>query len=287
MLWSHWAPAALLQPLEPGGRFYPLFQVANDWVIVQSSGGKRWFLDSRTGRKLHQAATSPEPWPCPPTVIDEHRLCLVPDTQQVLMLDPATGKEVWRHVIDRRVSLTGEAPQLLAGREAVLLLVARNLGYELLCLDPATGSPRWPQPVLLSRQRLDLARGVMGDAIYLVHDGVLHAYATADGRRLWQQALPNASRPGKPSHEDHWQLRHAGSCLIAYPQCAAQRHGFPVLLCDPKDGQLIQCLNFPATDHPPAVARLERRLAVALGNTVWGLTTAPVSLPGDRDKGLK
>jgi outer membrane protein assembly factor BamB len=271
VLWGRWAPGGRIQPLEPGGRFHSGFHAGSRWVVVQSSAGQRWVLDARTGATVHESATGREPWPQPPLPLPDGRFCLVPDAQHVVLFDPATGKDIWRYTLDRSVSLTGAPPQVLAGPDTVLVLAARNYGHELQRLDVKTGKPAWKDALLISRQPCDLSRSALGkDVVYVVHDQALHAHSLADGKWLWEQPLGRGD----------WQAVSAGQYVIAHPQSVANhvrnlasRSGSTVALYDARDGQVVQCLNFPGEDLAVVVG--PRGLAVAAGGMAWGLRTAP------------
>jgi outer membrane protein assembly factor BamB len=276
VLWSVWAPAARWGRSTSRGRFGPNYYASSQGLVVQTTGGKAWVLDSRTGRKLREFPTGAALWRQPPVALDEHRVCVVPDSQpyaqQVVMLDPATGQEQWTCSVERPVSLAGEAPLLLGNGQQLLMLVSRNYGSFLECLSPLTGTRRWPEPRFLGVQPVDLAAGTMDDkAIYLVQQKALHAYALADGKHLWRCALPDGV--------EHWRLLRTRDHVIACPaqeravrwrmvwlgwavQLESTRAGtdreagtYPVLLCDPQTGEWVQRLNVTTAGVWGQVAR--------------------------------
>jgi outer membrane protein assembly factor BamB len=271
-LWSHWAPGARIGPLGPGGQFYPRYHADADWVVAQTSGGQQLIFESHTGRLAHQLPTGLEPWSQTPVAVQERRVCLVPNAHRVVMLDPASGYEVWTYALDRHASLSGEPPQVLANSQTVVVRVARNYGYELQCLDAVSGARRWPAPVYVGGTAFDLTRGVLGStAVYFVQEGFLHARSLADGKPLWERPLTGV---------DHWQVVAARNYLLAYPlhstrrpRVIGQRPSFQVVCCDPNDGQPVQCLNFPAPTERAGICVRDGKLAVVLGDTVWGLSS--------------
>src|SRR5262249_55402141 len=138
--------------------------------------------------------------------------------------------------------------------------------------------------------------------VYLAHGGRLTALSLEDGKRLWDRPLADA--PAR-----NWQTMRIGEYLLAYPipragvpfpvpltfgmlECGPlplEGHtgaGFPVLICDPRTGNLVQRLNFPV-DVPrvgvrwvsaprpapmrPAVAISSQGLVALLGRSAWGL----------------
>jgi outer membrane protein assembly factor BamB len=277
ILWQRWAPAAPVRPPYPAGRFHPYYHAGEERLVMQTSGGKRLILDSETGRLLHEAETSRDPWPQPPQPLDGQRVGLVTDSRQVVLLDLASGKEIWTRRLDRGPSLTGEAPQLAGDRQTLLLLVPRNLGSELQRLDPLTGTPRWE--TLISKEAVDLATADFDDmAVYFASHHYLHARSLADGKFLWR--APLMGPPG------HWRTVRARTAVLAYPLESQADGTFPVVVCDPKAGELVQRLNFPAPLaasflpgeaeklRTPSVQVLERGLAVVRAGDAWGLAGA-------------
>jgi outer membrane protein assembly factor BamB len=274
VLWSRWAPGARIRPVEPGGRFFPLYHAGKEWVMLQTAGGRCGILHGETGELAHDLPTSRSPWPCPPVALDERHICLVPDAHHVLGLDLRSGKQLWTHQIERPQSLSGEPPQMLADRDTVVLLVARNYGYELDCLDARSGARRWQRAPLITTQRFDLSCGALSaDTVCLVHAGAIHARALADGRPTWERSLGGSEAP--------WQVMAGRTCWLAYPRQAQanrpgmdQRWTFKLLLCDRKDGQLVQCLNFAADGPQTAVVVGQKRLTILLGEKAWSLAGA-------------
>jgi hypothetical protein len=308
ILWNRWAPGALIQPLDGGGRFYPHYHAGRETVIVQSSGGLRLTCDARSGQRLHDVQASRQPWQRAPFALDQRRLGLLPDARRIQILDAASGKEVRSLPIERAASLTGEPPQVLAKGDSLLLLVARNQGYELQRLEGWSGAPRWSEAVWVGRDRIDLEHGALDDrAVYFVHGNRLQARALTNAKRLWEVPVVGPSGPwqvvwgrdtlivyplrtqGGVETDAHLRrfgerwLRHSWRQAFPWPttrewmrlaaclEDASTRHGFPVLLCDPKDGRVIQRFNFAPAGTRAEVAVLNRGLVVASGNEAWGL----------------
>ena len=65
VLWSREAPGANIRPLPPAGRFYEHFLAAQDWVALQTGGGKLLILDSRTGRQRAEREFGPASFQSP------------------------------------------------------------------------------------------------------------------------------------------------------------------------------------------------------------------------------
>jgi cellulose synthase operon protein C len=308
VLWSHWAPAGRVRPPGPTGRFHRQYHTGADRVILQASAGRYWLLDSHTGRRLLDCDASPEAWQQPPLLLDERRVILVPDALHVALLDLSKNREAWRHPIERPPSLSGEPPQLLGSGDTLLMLVSRNYGYELERRDPDTGARQWPKSVLVSRDRLDLPRAALDEnAVFLPFPHTLRALSLADGKSLWE--LPLSERPGRwravvtqrcllaypleaeTELELPTALRqalglhpaallptqasmplHAGlPMLVALHHQARAPSRFSMLLCDPKDGRLIQRFNCQGHGPHAVVTILPKGAAVTLKGDAWGL----------------
>jgi outer membrane protein assembly factor BamB/tetratricopeptide (TPR) repeat protein len=276
-LWQRWAPGAPVRPLYPAGRFQPYYHAGEERLVMQTSGGQRLILDSQTGRVLHRAETSPDPWPRPPRALDGQRVCLVPDSHQVVVLDLAAGKDLWTHRLDRMSSRTGEAPQVVGDRGTLLLLVPRNLGSELQRLDPRTGQTRWE--TLISTEAVDLETADFdATACYVVSHNYLHARSLADGKPLWR--APLAGPAGR------WRTVRARNAVLAYPLETRADGPFVVVFCDLKTGEIVQRLNFPTAPaafsppggeekaRPPALQIFDRGLAIVRAGDAWGLAVS-------------
>jgi outer membrane protein assembly factor BamB len=285
-LWAHDAPGAPLLARE--GRFFPAFTATGSAVVLQTAGGRYCILDPASGRMLGGGPASTQPWPCPPPALDQRSLLLVPDTQAVLSLSVAggMGEPVWRYALEGRTTGTGEFPRVLAAADGLLVVSPLNIGLRLDRLDRDTGKVSWQQPYLLSDARLDAGGWAAGrEAAFYTGEATLSARSLVDGRVLWQRPLP----PGWT-----WAVRDVGEALLVYPDLRpstdcrfpcpggslqylagpplAPGYTFPVLVCDPRTGQMIQRLNLPC--RPRAGVRLGTGRAF----TVW---TGPASPPPD------
>jgi outer membrane protein assembly factor BamB/tetratricopeptide (TPR) repeat protein len=278
-LWTRWAPAARLNLPFPGGRFFHAEPVGNDRLLLQTSGGRLWLLDARTGETLQDLETSRQPWPRSPLVLDDRLVCVVPDTYHVVLVDAATGKEMGRYTLPATSTLSGEPPSAVGAGDRLLLLVPRNYGFNLLRLDPQTAKPLWPDerpvaadPIAAESASLD------ANALYFTIGDTLYAQALADGRPLWRVPLRG---PGRA-----WRTLRTSDYLVAYPSDVGARRlevrgplaafeaaatlplfeqsglGFPVLFCDAKTGQLVQRLNL--NGKPPLATRGGWRLGLPL-----------------------
>jgi outer membrane protein assembly factor BamB/tetratricopeptide (TPR) repeat protein len=294
LLWSYAAPSAEVQPLYPAGRLNPLYHAGEKWVVLQTGTGRRLVLDSQGGRVIQEGPAADRLWERPALALADQRLLLVPDPGRVVLFDPASGKEVWSYSTAPRgytTAATGEAPRLFAAGQAVLVLLARNYGYQLERLDPRTGVHVWKMRARISREAFEPDQvGCDAGAVYYVTRNVLHARALADGKLLWSRPLSGPAGtwravacgggvmvyPTRVRLQPHWSWVPLGGTALALPVRIQGPRGLPVLFCDPKDGQLLQRLNFPAAAGT-AVQTLPHRLVVEVGGQAWGLRDADVN----------
>src|SRR5262249_20834702 len=129
--------------------------------------------------------------------------------QQVVQLDPATGKDTWTHQLSWP-SLTGEPPQLVSDGRTLLVVVPRNYGWELDRLDPRTGRSLWRHRRPHNVGPLHAPAIALDDtAVFFVAEDSLRAHALADGRLLWESALPEPAAV--------WRVVRAGNVLLVHP----------------------------------------------------------------------
>jgi outer membrane protein assembly factor BamB len=267
--WSFWAPGGKLRPMESGGRFTPHYAAGERFVLVQTTAGRRLTLNSQDGRPLHEAAV-PTPWHRPPLALDERRFVLADEAGGVQLLDAESGRLLWTHHPLGYTSLTGAAPQTFGDKITLLALVPRNIGPDLVRLDPLDGKALWTVAAL--SDEFDASTAAFdASAVYFVCKGTLQARALADGRLLWQKKLPGDFA--------RWQARRSGATLFLVPQDdlpLAWLATFPqlarkeraILALNPRDGQWLQRL--PLGDKPDGITlHLQGdRLAVATGGTL-------------------
>ncbi len=269
VLWTRWAPSARLRQPYPYGRFFHVFPVNSEVLLVQTSGGRRWLLDAATGAVLHDAPTTSEPWPRAPVLLANGGVCIIPEAESVLLLDPTSGRDVWTYRLVGVTTRTGEAPKATAGPNALLMACALNIGWRVQRFDPATGKPQWADPPLINTGELDVEGWSHdADAFYGVQNRTLFARSLKDGSLLWRQSL--AGSLGR------WQTQRSGDALLAYPlegkgwrfqfrwlaaavqwtECSPPEEkpgrGYPVVCCDAKTGRLVQRLDFAVDSQSAA-----------------------------------
>lgn len=316
LAWSFHAPGAELRPLFDGGRFYPHYRVGNRFTLLQTISGKVLVLDSKTGKLLHETATSTQPWPHPPLALDDSRFGIGEDGGRAVLFDAAAGKTLWTFAPPYPTSLSGapasvfgDIPSRLQGaararnktsNEVLLALVPRNLGPDVVRLDPDKGTPLWTVPFLPDLFDVQTA-SFDRDAVYFACNNTLQARALKDGKLLWQKPLPG--------NFPNWQTvrildeprvsatgARTGDALIVYPKETLRLPWLPIqpypvtwplvhwlskpprqersiLAFDPKDGRLIQRLSL--TDAGPInVQILPGHLVAGGGGKVWVFRSA-------------
>src|SRR5205085_658718 len=98
VLWTRLAPSAAIEPLAPGGRFHRAFLVTRERVLIQTSRGRQWLLDSATGKIIHDGGGEARgTWLQPPVLLNEQQAGTVPDGRHISLIELATGDEIWRH----------------------------------------------------------------------------------------------------------------------------------------------------------------------------------------------
>jgi outer membrane protein assembly factor BamB len=263
ILWETAAPAANLGLPYPSGRFFSRYHAGEDWVVAQTADARLWVIESRTGRRVHELETSPEPWPRSPLPLGEGRLCLVTDPRTVILLNPAAGAEIGRPRMRGTTTLSGEAPAVFGGPNALVLVVPRNYGPTLQRLDPITGAGLWDDERPLGTDSVPVGAVALDqDAVYLAAGSLLCARALGDGHALWTVPLPGPGRDWRTLVTHDYLVVYpadAGACEVrleglfgsfclagTFPVHERTTAGVPVLVCDPKTGQLVQRLNLRA-----------------------------------------
>ncbi len=306
-LWHRWAPAAQVRPAAPAGKFGPWYHAGRDRVLIQTSLGVPLLLNSLTGEELPCSLRSGV-WLRAPLVVSEQHVCVIPDSRHVVLFDLVSGREVWTHKIENPTTLNGQPPQLLTDGQNLLLAVGRNYGYELDRLDLDTGERRWKSPAILRREPFDLARGALDrGAVYFVAGDVLEAVSLADGKRLWDRPLTAADAGWQVVAAKNALLVHPLKAQPEFDELAMWRRcvlldfpslvptlapfalgraatgtairirqeqvpcRFSLLICDPRDGQLIQRSNFAGRGTAASVSVSPQGIVVVTPGAAWGI----------------
>jgi hypothetical protein len=192
-------------------RFGPEFFASGRLVVAQLSGGRRWFLQADTGRRLDapgfEEATAGVWWAQPPAEVGANRLAVSDGPGLVRVLNLVTGRVTWTHLEGGDASLTGEPPQVRGWNDALLIAVRRNHGVELDRLDLAEGKSVWTGgPAFLDADRVNLAHAdADADHVYAAAGRTLTAFTLKTGRAEWEAELPDTHGAGG------WVVR-AGWC---------------------------------------------------------------------------
>jgi outer membrane protein assembly factor BamB len=306
-LWHRWAPAAQIRPTPPAGKFQPWYHAGRDRLLIQTSLGVPLLLDSLTGNEL-PCSLRAGIWLCPPLAVSEQHVCVVPDHRHVVLFDLVSGREVWTHTIENPTLLNGQPPQLLTDGQNLVLGVRRNTGFEIDRLDLDTGERRWKSPTIIRREPFDLTRGALDrGAVYVVSGSVLEAISLADGKRIWDRPLTAADGGWQVLAAKNALLVHPvqaqpeldavalwrRSALLDFPSLLPTLAPLPVnraagsasirirqeqvpsrfslLVCDPKDGQLIQRFNFASRGTSASVRVSPQGIVVATPGAAWGI----------------
>jgi hypothetical protein len=294
VLWHRWAPDGELHLPYPRGCFSACYHAGAETVLMQASG-RRWLLDAATGRQLHQAADSRDPWQRPLLPLDEHTLCVIPDSRHVVLLDERAGQCVWEHEWPEGTTPSGELPSVLGRGNLLWYVQPANIGYYLHRLDRATGKSIWPRPQLLTAKTVEVGSWAFDtEALFSIEDHLLVARSLTDGGVLWQRPLPVSDSLLLPG--DAWQAKRVGDYLAVWPQASAAARlrfrtplgplqwdlgslafpetVFPVSCYDPKTGQLIQRLNF-RIESPARTTPMKQTMQGERGRT-WMVRTSSV-----------
>jgi outer membrane protein assembly factor BamB len=282
--WSQWASGARFQPLG-GGRFLPHFHAGEDFVMVQSSAGRRLVFHALTG-KLIQESRSIEQWLQDPLLLDERRICLV-EKGRVIVLDTTTWKDHWTFTPAWPTSYTGEPLQVTKDGKSLFVLIPRNYGCELERLDPRTGKSLWQHAPLLARDPVDIATlSFDNGCFYCVADGALTCRSLADGKRKWHKSLSGITRRWQTvvsgetiiahpaeDRQPPWLWLPLGNLTLALPSSHDIRSRPLAVSCHhAQDGRLLQRLDFSAPTAGLAVQLFANRIVVGDGVSAWGFS---------------
>ncbi|MBI3410485.1 MAG: PQQ-binding-like beta-propeller repeat protein [Planctomycetes bacterium] len=279
--WHFVAPGGEIRPLE-GGLFHPHFHAGNRFVILQTNSGRLFVLDSRTGMTVCETTTAKDPWPSPPAALDEDRIALADPEGRVRLIQPSTGRTIWLFEPPAPTSLTGELPQILLREKGLFALIPRNIGPDLVRLDPATGRSLWSVGLAGSH---DLCTASFdGEAIYFVSANRLLARSLTTGKQIWERALPGNCGT--------WHTHRTDSILVIHPSNALRWPWLPfggsglswamaltkdrmppqeqaICLVDPKDGRLVQRLVLTHGRGPINLQILPHSLVAGCDDKTW------------------
>ena len=141
VLWARRSVGAGLRQPYPVGRFLHVVPAGAGVLLVQTAGGRRWLLDAATGRLLHDDPTASNRGPARPSAVRRrhpaHAGRAAPSSCWTQRRTARSGRTSLPGV----TTLTGEAPRLSVGPDALLLAWATNIGWRVQRLDWPRGSP--------------------------------------------------------------------------------------------------------------------------------------------------
>jgi len=297
------------------GGFRPHLQATADAVLVQKYDGRVWIVNMADGalrQERHSlgndargARSARVPWAEPAIVLDEFRVILAHDAEQILLLDLRDGKAVWTHTIPGESSLTGACPRIRRFGNHLLMAVERNHGIELDCLNIETGKRTWPRPLGFVGQAVQLDAAVMWEEnVVLPIGSQITALRFDGGRQVWA-TVPPGYAPGRKfrlastrsgilvfsdrehSHGfifEHQIINRLPSSLGWGKQLAFRllhdvtagyhkwtEHEFAVVVLHPRDGQPMQRLRFAGGGGTATCRVGTAHAVVAFGGQLWGL----------------
>ena len=209
-------------------RFEPHFFLSESVLAVQLSDGRRWAVQTDTGRVLNGVGstlngsvplsfgtpTAQAAWPSPPVEVVES-VAFADAAGVVRGCDPVTGRERWKWTATDEHSLTGEPPQVRAWADGVLVAVRRNHGVEVDWVRPNKRAPAWEKPAFHEADRVNLGHA---DAdpwrVYLPVGNRLTATTLSNGKLAWEVGLPETNGEGG------WVVRAGRRSVIVYPEAA-------------------------------------------------------------------
>jgi outer membrane protein assembly factor BamB len=273
LLWQRLAPGASLA-MSTGG-FESRFLANKKGVLVQTSNGRLWILDLHTGQLKFDVPTSRSPWPRTPFAVDEERVLLVPDDQNMMLLSFSTGKVLWKRTAGQP-SITMAAPQFLADGQTLYQFID---GCRWARLNLSNGQIL--DEKFISNGPIDAELSVLdSECFYFVAQNELHAWSQTDGRPLWNRPLPRLSVP--------WRVTASGKYLFLFPAQSPStlRFGFfltpqpmsfpvemqwdswPLMICDKRTGEIVQEMRFLGTSSQARVHFSNQALFVALDEKI-------------------
>jgi len=251
--------------------FEAMGQITAKSMIWPLSNGSRWLFDLATGRVLHQqllpeeavlgAASSRNPWVQAPIVLDAERVIIGSNAQNVECINARSGRTEWSQKIAGARSLTGRCPELRREGRFLLVLIERNFGWQLDCLDVETGRKLWPAPIDLGIEPVELDALIRWKQSLIVPIGSrLFAYDLLSGRPQWQREsnirepqlfafantilITSRQSNGHPfglplTDRLRWSPKGVGWALRAWYDGLNERSAL-MRMVDPRDGQTLQ-----------------------------------------------
>jgi hypothetical protein len=193
--------------------------------------------------------------------------------------------ETQRYTPRLPTTLTGELPRLYADGDRLLALLPRNYGYDLERIDPKSGKNLWKPAARLCDHAVDREALDFSDKhVFYVSGKYLYARALDDGRLLWRRTLPDSPTGWRlrrtaqalliyqaPPPEPIFLTLPAGKLVITAPINRQAAYSFEIRALDPKDGQLLQRLDFGLSPDGGRVQFFRDMLVVTARGNAWGI----------------
>ena len=234
VLWRYQLPTSVITPPAVFGGI----------IVVQGADQRLWAFDAANGRKrwddeFHAPALLLQKGSG--MLLDDARVVLGDATGHLRAVRLSDGVQVWESTlarprgvteVERMVSITG-APSMAKG-----LVCARGYQSDLGCASLSDGHVLWT-----AKADGYTAVSQNGDEVVGTQsDGVVQAYAAADGKALW--------------HNDQLKYRKLSApLLVGHTVAVGDLQGY-VSFLDAKDGQIIGRVSTDgsAIDSPPVLA---------------------------------
>jgi len=165
-----------------------------DVVVFGSQNGELLAFDAATGARVWEYDLGGELRESP--ILARHRLIVANSRNQVLALDPVSGKFLWQHSHETPAKMT------ILGHSGVLFANGKIfVGFSdglVTALEVEDGSVKWSRPLTLSAATFgdtDTTPALFGDKIFVASfsDG-LFALEAATGNVSWQRPVDSVTR---------------------------------------------------------------------------------------------
>ena len=243
--------------------------VSNGMIYTIDTESKVTAFDTKTGKQLWQAETTPE------DDDDGHingglatdglHLFVTTGFAQVISLDAGTGKEIWRKSLDAPMRA---APTVRGGR-----VFAVTLNNKTFALNAETGAELWTHSGLPeSASILGAASPAVDRGIVVVpySSGQLVALRAESGRLLWEESLSTARRTELVSTLA--DIR--GRPVIDRNRVIAMSHGGQMVSIDLRTGRRIWSRDIGGLESPWVA-----------GDYIFALTNQAEVISIDRETG--
>ncbi len=182
-------------------------------VPAAANDGRQMPGAGQLNRQEASRVSSAAPWVEAPLRVDGQRFAMGGAAGQVSVLDAANGAVLWTFQPPGHTSLTGSCPQLLGNKKTLLASVPKNIGTDLVCLNPENGLPLWNVPLLPDEPESPKCGTRCRRDLFCLQESPPGAFS-----RGWQVVVDG---------EVAWRFRGlegcgAGACLLAWPQEGTQ-----------------------------------------------------------------